>query len=180
MSTVIEVTAILSVFDQYAHTAMEGLLAYEDALSHIKSVLNADTVLTFKQYNEVRDKFHELNSDRSESARNTAWKRLVDDCKFTIPQSDEPKAVEQRTKRQNERDELAALELPELEKLYQANKAADNVKGMTKYRGELDRRAKKVLEVENNELKDERKEIKQAVDKADKKTLDAIKKLLKL
>ena len=172
MSTYSEVLAII---DAKAELSLHGITcdaASGDIITALKRI--SQTELTTERYKELREHYMaHLPDGVSADAAKQRWSRLIDAAGLEIPKSQSKVATDTASKRQQEKDRLAALSLEEVEKCMLTAKTDNDFASAAKYKRELDRRATDLLKPEIEARKAEAKEVKALI--SDKLTLDQLK-----
>ena len=159
-----------------------GADAAEGAICKAIKSLPAD--LSYDDYMKLRGAFMKGKPDHvADGTADKQWNRLFKSTGRTIPKATTAEAIQAAMNRKKKADELAAAPRADIEKkikgLQTAGFKADD--GVVKtYTKELERRDKEANKEADDVIKAERKTIIDAVKTADVRTLEAIKKLLKL
>lgn len=161
MTTHSDLIATIDTFrDDYL---IKGIQA-DYAQGKIVEAMKREPTPTLAQYEEAREHFMaELPDDVTPDAARKRWQRLTDAANWERPKSETKAATDTATKRQQERDRLAALSLDEVEKCMTTSKADNDFKAAAKYQAELKRRADDLLKPELDARKSEAKAIKELV-----------------
>lgn len=159
-----------------------GADAAEGAICKAIKALPAE--LSYDDYMKLRGAFMKGKPDHvADGTADKQWNRLFKSTGRTIPKATTAAASAQALAREKKAKELAAMSEADIDKKLKALKSAgfkDNENVVKTYTKELARRDKETNKEADDAIKAERKAITEAIKTADVKTLEAIKKLLKL
>ena len=175
----------LAVLANNGHVFLEHSYGADAAAGTICTAIKAlPPELSYDDYMKLRVAFMKGKPDHvADGTADKQWNRLFKSTGRTIPKATTAEAIQAAMNRKKKADELAAAPRADIEKkikgLQTAGFKADD--GVVKtYTKELERRDKEANKEADDVIKAERKTIIDAVKTADVRTLEAIKKLLKL